>query len=169
MAVATTFKIRKEVKDIEQLAEILKPHLDPKFKVSVTKAGNVLKQMISGTTCDQLNINKNAYHGVLLTLTDRVEEMDYQVIGAWMYVPNPVLNKIVGHDGLLDKLVCNLIFGKGKDLYDSVQDVIVAQLDGTRVDVGIINHAKAALKGTTVWEENEEAEKAAAATKKAEE
>ncbi|MDR2890382.1 MAG: hypothetical protein LBV18_02075 [Alistipes sp.] len=159
MAVATTFKIRKQVANIEELAEILKPHLDPKFKVSVAKAGNMLKQLVTGTTGDTLTIAKNAYHGVILTLTDPTPEINYQVIGAWMCVPNPVLNQIVGHDGLIDKLVCNLIFGNGKDLYDSVQAVIEAQLEGTRVDVGILNHAKAALKGTTVWEEGENTEK----------
>ncbi|MDR2912932.1 MAG: hypothetical protein LBV38_06570 [Alistipes sp.] len=160
MAAASTFKIKKAVNDIEELAELLRKHLDPKFKISVTKAGSGLKQFVTGTTGDTLNINKNAYHGVILTLSDPMAELDYQVIGAWMCVPNPVLKQFVGHDGVLDKLICNLIFSNGKDLYDSVQETIIAQLDGKRVDVGMISHAKAALKGKTLWDDESTEKKA---------
>jgi hypothetical protein len=73
-----------------------------------------------------------------------------------MCVPNAVLKQFVGHDGVIDTLICNLIFSNGKDLYDSVQDTIVAQLDGKRVDVGMINSVKAAFKGKTVWDEEDE-------------
>lgn len=68
MANATTFKIKKEVKDLDQLADILKKHLDPKFKFSITRAGSGMKQFITGNTADSLNVVKNAYHGVMLTL-----------------------------------------------------------------------------------------------------
>lgn len=43
------------------------------------------------------------------------------MIGAWMYIPNAVLSRFTSHDGILDKLIGNLIFSNGKDLYGSVE------------------------------------------------
>jgi hypothetical protein len=149
----TSFKFKRRVDDIEQLAEILKAHLDPKFKIKVNKAGGTLKQLVTGDSGDSLSINKNAYHGVVLTMSEPAEGLDYQVIFAWMCVPNAALNQIVGHDGVIDKFVCNLIFSNGKDLYDSVQEKIASELDGVRVDVGVVNQVKAAFKGKSVWDD----------------
>lgn len=144
MASTTTFKIKKQMDDLDQLAEILKKHLNPKFKVSVTRAGSGMKQFITGNTTDALNIVKNAYHGVMLTLGPRDPQLDYQVIGAWRYIPNAALNQVSSHEGILDKVICNQIFSNGKDLYESLEEKIVSELDGKRVDRSFdcIEHSK---------------------------
>ena len=149
----STFKIKKQVKNLEELSEILKPHLSSKFDFSIDQAGSILKKVITNTDCDTLKIKKNAYHGVILTMQEPSEDLDYQVIGAYMYVPNFLLNQIVGHEGIIDKLICNLIFSKGLDLYDKLQETIINVLDGKRIDVGLINTTKAFLKGKSVYDE----------------
>jgi len=105
-----------------------------------------------------LNIKKNAYHGIGLTMTERAEGMDYQVITWVVYVPNALLNQVVGHTGIIDRLICNLIFGKGKDLYDKFAETIIKELDGKEVNVGLISSAKAALKGKSVFDEEDKKE-----------
>jgi hypothetical protein len=112
-----------------------------------------LKQFLTNNPGSVLKIKKNAYHGVMLTMTEPSAELDYQVISAYMYVPNFLLNQIVGHEGIIDKLICNLIFSKGLDLYDKVQETLINVLDGKRVDVGFINSTKAFLKGKSVYDE----------------
>jgi len=71
-----------------------------------------------------------------------------------VYVPNALLNQVVGHTGILDRLICNLIFGKGKDLYDKFQETIINELDGKEVNTGLFNSAKAAMKGKSVFDED---------------
>jgi len=149
----SSFKIKKEVKDLEELVEILKRHLDPKFEYKIDKAGSGLKKFFTGTNTDVLEIKKNAYHGVFLTLTEIIPEMDYQVIGAQMVVPNYFLDQIVGHDGILDTAICHLIFGNGKDLYDKLQEAIAEELDGVGVEDSFLNNVQAFLKGKTVYDD----------------
>ena len=151
---ASTFKIKKEVKNLEELSEIFKKNLDQKFQITIEKADKGVKKFITGNTADVLNIKKNAYHGVALTLSDRVEGADYQVISWGVYVPNVLLNQVVGHTGILDRLICNLIFGKGKDLYDKFQETIINELDGKEVNTGLLSSAKAAMKGKSVFDED---------------
>jgi len=148
----SSFKIKKEVKDLEELVEILKKHLDPKFEYKIETAGSGLKQFFTGTNTDVLEIKKNAYHGVVLTLSDIIPEIDYQVIGVQMVVPNYLLNQIVGHEGILDTAICHLIFGNGKDLYDKLQEAIAEELDGVGVEDSFLNNMKAFFQGKTVYD-----------------
>ena len=149
----SSFKIKKEVKDLEELIEILKKHLDPKFEYKIDRAGSGFKKFLTGTNTDVLEIKKNAYHGVVLTLSEIIPEMDYQVIGAQMIVPNYFLDQIVGHDGILDTAICHLIFGNGKDLYDKLQEAIAEELDGVGVEDSFLNNMKAFFQGKTVYDD----------------
>jgi len=149
----STFKIKKEVKNLKELSEILKPHLSSKFEFSTDKADSGVKKFLTGASDDVLKIKKNAYHGVSIWMTKPSEELDYQVIGVSMYVPNFLLNQVAGHEGVIDKLICNMIFGKGNDLYNDLQNILINVLDGKRVDVGVINSTKAFLKGKSVYDE----------------
>jgi len=148
----STFKIKKRVNNLEELREMLKPHLSSKFDFQVNNSSG-LKQLLTSNSGNVLKIKKNAYHGVMLTMTEPSAELDYQVIGAYMYVPNFLLNQVVGHEGIIDRLICNLIFSKGLDLYDKVQEVLIDVFDGKRVNVGLINSAKAMMKGKSVYDE----------------
>jgi len=151
----SSFKIKKEVKDLEELVEILKKHLDPKFEYTIESAGSGLKKFFTGTNTDTLQIKKNAYHGVILTLSEIIPEIDYQVIGAQMIVPNYFLDQIVGHEGILDTAICHLIFGNGKDLYDKLQDVVAEELDGVGVEDSFFNNMKAFIQGKSVYDDVE--------------
>ena len=146
------FKINREIKSLDELVEILKKNLDPKFEITVEKAGSGIKSVLFGST-DGIKIKKNAFHALGLSMSERAEGVDYQAISTWMYVPNWLLDQVIGHTGVIDKLIGNLIFGNGKDLYDKVEEIIVTQLDGKPVDTGFFKSAKAALKGKTVFDE----------------
>ncbi len=61
-----TFRIEKEIKNAEELAELLKKHLDPKFQITVGKADKGVKKFFTGNDVDSVTVRKNAYHGILM-------------------------------------------------------------------------------------------------------
>ncbi len=146
MAVVT-FKIdaANEIKGVEHLAEILRQNLDPKFDITVVKADKGVKKLFTGNTGDYVSIKKNAYHGLVVSMSPVAEGVSYQVIAPYMVVPNFLLNQIVGHEGLLDKAICHVIFGNGKDLYEKFNDVMENVLKAQAVKSGILDTAKAVL------------------------
>ena len=150
-----TFKVdpAKGVESAEQLADILRQHLDPKFTITVDKADKGLKKFYTGNTSDTVSIRKNAYHGLVVSFSPVVEGVPYQVIAPYMVVPNWLLNYVVGHEGILDKAICHIFFGDGKDLYDKFNDVMEKVLEAEAIDSGWFNTAKAALKGKTVYDQ----------------
>lgn len=149
----SAFKIKKELKSVDEFAEALKPHLDSKFKITVEKAGSGLKKFMTGNSADVIKIKKNAYHGVILTMSDKNEALDYQAIGINMYVPSTILNQVVGHEGFIDRAICHIFFGKGTDLYDTIQEKLASEFDGKPIDMGLLNSAKAMLKGKSVFDD----------------
>ncbi len=40
----------------------------------------------------------------------------------------------------------------GKDLYDRFEDVVINELQGQKVNMGLVNQAKALLKGKSVFD-----------------
>ncbi len=150
-----TFKVdaANEVNGVEHLAEILRQHLDPKFEITITKADKGLKKFFTGNTGDTVSIRKNAYHGLVVSMSPKTDGAAYQVIAPYMIVPNPMLNYIVGHEGILDKAICHVFFGNGKDLYDKFNEVMETVLHAKAVNSGLLANAKAALKGKTVYDD----------------
>lgn len=146
------FRIDREVKNAEELAEIMKKHFGPKFTVTVGKADKGIKKLFTANDCDTVTVKKNAYHGILMTITPPTEGMEYQAINSGAIVPNGFLNQIVGHQGILDIAICSLIFGKGNDLYDRFDEIVAKELKGARVNMSLKNQIKSAFKGKSVFD-----------------
>ncbi len=146
------FSIKRKIGNVEELAEILKAHFDPKFTITIGKADKGIKKFFTDNTTDTITVKKNAYHGIQITLSPPTEGIDFQTIGSGAIVPHALLDQVVGHTGLLDIAICNLIFGNGNDLYDTFEKIVAEQLQGAKVNLSLKNQIKAIRQGKSVFQ-----------------
>lgn len=148
------FKIEEADKlpGAQQLAEILRQHLDPKFEIKVGIGG--AKKLLSGYTgCksdDIITIKKNAYHGAVVIIMPERKDVTYQALSVSADTPNPILAELTRKMGFLDALVLRSIFGKGDDLYDKLEHVIQNVLKAKKADLSLLNTIKTASQGKSV-------------------
>ena len=153
MSTYSVFKTKREVKDNQQLLDEVTKKLGEKYKVGENKASKGAMKFLTGNNADYVTIKKNAYHAVSIMVTPKHESVDYQTISWGSYVPNTIVNQLIGGSGVLDILIAKLIFGSGKEFYKDVEEFITKDLEGVGVDTGFINSAKQLLKGKTVCDD----------------
>lgn len=151
------FKIEEanKLRNAQQLAEVLRKQLDPKFEITVGIGG--AKKFLSGYTGykseDIITIKKSAYHGAIVALMPERKDVTWQAVNVDEIVPNPILDQVVKNSGLLGTLIFNAIFGKGDDLYDKLEDVMQNVLKARKADTSVLNNAKAMFQGKSVLDE----------------
>lgn len=145
--------------DPRRIGEILRRNLDPKFEITVGVSDTKKFLMgYSGYNSDEIIvIKKNAYHGAVVAVMPKREDVAWRAVSVTATVPNPLLDQMTRKAGFLDSLIVtpllDAIFGKGDDLYDKLDDVVRNELKGEAVDAGMMDNVKAMLRGKSVLDE----------------
>lgn len=83
---------------------------------------------------NRLLVQQNAYHGVEICF---LEKNGRQFLTTAWVSPNVLLGSLLGHNGLLDRLIARSIFGTRRQLVLDVNEVIVSAFPVTVLDSGI--------------------------------
>lgn len=145
--------------DARRIAEILRQHLDPKFEITVGVSG--AKKFLTGYTGynsdDIITIKKNAYHGAVVAIMPKREDVSWRAIDVHETTPNPLLEQLGKSFGYLGGLLFghlfSAIFGNGDDLYGKLNDIMRNELKGEEVDASVLNNVKAMFQGKSVLDE----------------
>ena len=150
---SSLFKTKGMIGDSERLFNDLKQKFGEKYKVEFHKASTGAMKFMTGNTSDYVTIKKSAYHGASIAISPEDTRIDYQTITYGSITPNAIVNQIMGKSGLLDRLIAQLIWGSGKEFYNSIEEFIQTEYNATEVDMGVMNTIKQTLKGKTVMDD----------------
>ena len=150
---AALFKTKRMVGTTEEFFQVLQTKFGEKFKVEFHRADSGLTKFFTGQTTDHITIKKNAYHAASIGVSPVSDMIDYQTVTYGSFVPNTIVRETIGDSGLVNIFVARLIWGKGLDLYDAIEEFIKTEYDATEVDMSLTNSVKQMLKGKTVMDD----------------
>ncbi len=129
---------------IKDIGDFLTEKLGEKYKVKQFDKGNLGKQMLSGRTEDQVLVEKNGYHRMVIALSDipanqsesGKEEVMFRMGQAGL---NGFLRFLRKETGLIGAGILKLIYGSGDDFYYEIINVLSEkyELVEREVNVGV--------------------------------
>jgi len=147
------FKTTKGLESLDVLHDCVKEKCGAKYKVQLERASKGVMKYFSGQQTDIICIRKNAYHGIILATSGKLDGVDYQTISVTRYTPNSIVDHYIGRTGILDKLVARVIWGKGDTFYNDIEDFVKTEYEASEVDNSLWNNAKQMFKGKSVFDE----------------
>ena len=150
------FKTTQDLGSIDAVFECLNSKFGDKYKISINRATQGVLKIFTEQQDDMISIKKNAYHGVNIMVSGKIEGADYQTINVSEYTPNPIVHRYIGRTGILDIFISRLIWGKGDEFYDEINNFFKTEYAATEVNNSFWNNAKQMFKGKTVFDEPEE-------------
>ena len=147
------FKTTQDLESLDAIYNRLNDKCGAKYKMNVERASKGMMKYFSEQQTDIIRIKKNAYHGVMIATSGKMEGADYQTLSVTQYTPNAIVDYFIGRSGILDKLVARVIWGKGDTFYNDIEDFMKMEYGATQVDNSIWNNAKQMFKGKTVFDE----------------
>ena len=146
------YKVERNVASLEEIMGLLSGKIDEKYKMEVSNADSGVKKYFTGNTVDMLIIKKNGYHGLALTLDAYQQERGYAVIATVPITPNSIIEWITRNGGIIDRIVFQLIWGNPKQFHQNVEEVILRELNASKVDNSMKNTLKCMFTGKSIIE-----------------
>ena len=146
------YKVERNIASLEEIRELLSGKIDEKYKMEISNADSGVKKYFTGNTVDMLIIKKNGYHGLALTLDAYQQERGYAVVATVPITPNSFIEWITRNGGIIDRLVFQAIWGNPKEFHQSVENLIISELNASKVDISMANTLKSMFTGKSIIE-----------------